>query len=232
MWRRLAISGETGEMGQSREACKVRVTDRVREVAGLFGLGLYEPRRQLWDGQVEVEISAGDVVLIVGNSGAGKSTFLGRVEAGLRRRSGREGAVRVQRLEEIAISTRLAVVDCFGGPVERALEMLSRAGLAEARVWLQRPRALSEGEQFRYRLAQFIAGRAQVLIADEFAAAVDRVTARVVAWQLGRFVRESVRGELPRAAVVATSHADVEEDLRPTVVVRVGEGSCVVERRR
>jgi len=30
MWRRLAISGETGEMGQSREACKVRVTDRVR----------------------------------------------------------------------------------------------------------------------------------------------------------------------------------------------------------
>jgi ABC-type ATPase with predicted acetyltransferase domain len=168
-------------------------------------------------------------VLITGPSGAGKSTLLRAAEAALRARSPRRPRLRIQRLEQISLTSRLAIIDTFDAPLERALEMLSRAGLAEPRLWLRRPCELSEGQQFRYRLARFMAGAAHVLIADEFTATLDRTTARIIAWQLGRFIRDSAAGGLPRAAMVATSHADLEEDLHPTRVLRIAEGTCTLE---
>src|SRR5207249_10363269 len=98
-----------------------------------------------------------------------------------------------------------------------ALRYLALAGLSEARLLLRSPAQLSEGQQFRFRLAQFLASTADVLVADEFAAPLDRVTARVLAWQLGRFVRASAQSPRPRAALVATSHTDFAEDLGATV---------------
>jgi ABC-type ATPase with predicted acetyltransferase domain len=204
----------------------VRLSERCREVAGLFGLmgDQAGARREV---RVMLEVKPGEVVLIRGASGTGKSTLLGRVEAALL-----AGGVSVMRLEEVALDENAAVVDCFGEPLERALEMLSRAGLSEARLMVRSPRELSAGEAFRYRLARFMAGEARVLVADEFGAVLDRTTARVVAWQLGRFVRVSAGGDRPRSAVVATSHEDLVEDLRPAVVVTMGDGGCQVERAR
>ncbi len=87
------------------------------------------------------------------------------------------------------------------------------------------PAELSEGQRFRYRLAQFFASDADILIADEFAATLDRVTARVVAHQLGKFVRAR-----RRAAIVATTHEDLAEDLRPALRIWKGFGDLVVIR--
>lgn len=201
-----------------------RFSERCREVAGLFGLTEGEAGRR-WETAVTLEVKPGEVVLIRGASGTGKSTLLGGVEARLRARG-----VSVQRLEEVALEERAAVVDCFGEPLEQALAMLSRAGLSEARLLVRSPGELSAGEAFRYRLARFMAGEARVLLADEFGAVLDRTTARVVAWQLGRFVRASAGGDRPRSAVVATSHDDLREDLHPAVVVTMGDVGCRVER--
>ena len=129
------------------------------------------------------------------------------------------------RLSEIAVERDRAVVDCFALPLEETLSVLSRVGLAEARVWVRRPCELSEGQQFRYRLAKFMASEAQVLFADEFCAVLDRVTAKVVAWNLSKFVRGSLGTGRPRAAVVATSHEDLCADLRPGVLVWKGLGA-------
>jgi len=150
--------------------------------------------------------------LICGASGSGKSTLLRAIEAKLR---ATKKPGQLQRLTDIPLTPDRAVVDCFSQPLAETLALLSRAGLSEARVWLRKPAELSEGEQFRYRLARWMASSAQVLLADEFCAPLDRITARVVAWQLGKFVRAS-----RRCAIVATSHEDLLADLQPTRVIR------------
>jgi len=188
----------------------VRETARTRAVQAMFGLEMAAGAAVR---KVEFTLCAGDVVQLAGPSGSGKSTLLRRIEAALRHRMSAGGLL---RLGDIALETDRAVVDCFAGPLEETLGVLARAGLSEARVWLRSPAELSEGEQFRYRLARFMASGAEVLIADEFCAALDRVTAKVVAWQLARHIRKS-----GRAAVVATSHEDLKRDLAPSQVVRL-----------
>ncbi|MGN6368188.1 MAG: ATP-binding cassette domain-containing protein [Phycisphaerae bacterium] len=205
----------------------VGVSDRVLGVAAMFGLAVERGAERVLFEAVELEVGPGEVVLITGASGAGKSTLLRRVAGELER----EGSLRVVRLEEIEIERDRAVVDCFELPVEVAVGLLGKAGLAEAHVLLRAPAELSEGQQFRYRLAKFFASEGDVLVADEFCATLDRVTARAVAFQVGRFVRESVGSARPRAVVVATTHEDLAEDLRPTVRVWKGVGGRVeIER--
>jgi len=187
-------------------------------VAGLFGVAIEDSRqRRLFD-DVEIPIAPGSVVLITGSSGAGKSTLL----RGLRQQL-KDTLV----LEEIDVPADRAVVDSFVSSLDETLTHLARAGLSEARLLLQSPATLSEGQLFRYRLAQFFAGGggAQILIADEFAAILDRVTARVVAYQLGRFIKTS-----NKTAILATTHEDLLEDLQPTVRVHVGLGGKVSVR--
>jgi ABC-type ATPase with predicted acetyltransferase domain len=55
-----------------------------------------------------------------------------------------------------------------------------------------------------------------VLVADEFAAVLDRVTAMVVA----RALRRAIDASAGLCAVVASSHDDLEAALLPDVVVR------------
>jgi ABC-type ATPase with predicted acetyltransferase domain len=215
-----ADGGSTGRRG------RVRLTDRGRTVAGLFSLDPTE-RWAPATPVVDVPVEPGAVVLITGPSGAGKTTLLRQTEAAMRARG-----MATLALEAIPVDRRRALIDTFPEPLERALQALSRAGLSEARLLLRPPARLSIGEVFRYRLARFMAGTVPVLVADEFTATLDRVTARVVAWQVGRFVRDSVRGAVPRAAVLATSHEDVEEDLQPTVVVRLSAAGVSVDRKR
>ncbi len=263
--RVLAVSGMFGiDAGEKRET---QDSKRKRSEAETQSSAL-SPGHFLWRGAVELEIGGGDVVLISGPSGGGKSTLLRRIEAALKKSEGtrvkdeggnandetrnakqgvdapletgnrkldtscsalstQSSALSVVRLSEIAVETDRAVVDCFACSLEETLAILSRVGLAEARLWVRRPSELSEGQQFRYRLAKFMASDSDILIADEFCAVLDRVTAKIVAWNLGKFVRGSVGTERPRAAVVATSHEDLCEDLRPNVLVWKGLGSEV-----
>lgn len=128
------------------------------------------------------------------------------------------------------------IVDCFGDePLTAILKRLGHVGLGEAWSYLRTPPELSEGQRFRLKLAMAMCEAARVaaspgrgraiLVCDEFAAVLDRLTAMIVA----RCVRRAIAATPQAAAVVATSHEDLRVALAPDVVVHCDFGTARVE---
>jgi ABC-type ATPase with predicted acetyltransferase domain len=127
-----------------------------------------------------------------------------------------------------------------------AAKMLATAGLGEAALFLRRPDRLSDGERWRLRLAVTVARlyrltghdrligqggriRPTLLVADEFAAVLDRTTAAGVARGLRRTIDRLARVGIPVAAAVATSHDDLQPALLPDRVERCEWGLGLAE---
>lgn len=215
----------------------------ARRVAEWFGL-LPEPARE--PSAVERSLAsqlpappaglalpaAGQILLIVGPSGGGKSALLRQLVA--RSRNVLPSAPMVLDVDRVRLG-RVPCVDQFGPDLQLALDLLSRVGLGEAYTYLRLPEELSDGQRWRLRLAVRLgqamrrhrsmrigaAGRRSlVLQADEFCAVLDRVSAAVVARSLRRTIDRLWRVGLPIGAVVVTSHDDLEPALLPDVVAR------------
>ena len=193
-------------------------SERAAVVAGWFGVE--KGREGEASFSVELpEIRGGEVWLIVGASGAGKSSVL----RGIRGRYPRERWI---DLSEMALPEDGGgcVVDCLPElSVEAALGALGRVGLGEVWTYLKRPGELSEGQRWRLRVAMGLLRKLPVdscqlpvvLACDEFGAVLDRITARVVA----RTVRRAISGEGNVCGVFATSHEDLVPALEPDVIV-------------
>lgn len=176
--------------------------------------------------------SQGQIMLISGASGSGKSSLLRQIQAHLADRS-RHLLI---ELNSIPLPEK-PVVDCFDSQLslDEVLHLLSRVGLAEAWTYLRTPAELSEGQRWRLRLGIAISlarsearsehPRHPVLICDEFAAVLDRVTAAVVSHAL----RRAISPESGISAVLATSHEDLRDALRPDRIVRCDFGKPQVE---
>lgn len=176
--------------------------------------------------------SPGQIVLIGGPSGSGKTSLLRQIQSHLADRS----QYHCIDLAGVALPDR-PVIDCFDSQfsLDEVLHLLSRVGLAEAWTYLRTPGELSEGQRWRLRLgiAMSLARQAMmsdkprqpVLLCDEFAAVLDRVTAAVVSHAL----RRAISAESGLCAVLATSHEDLADALRPDRTVRCDFGKAQVE---
>ncbi len=185
---------------------------RARELMRLFGMTVDGVARRAVRVRLSLRLEAGQICWIGGPSGAGKSLLLDALY---------DAAPPEQRvrIESIALRRDAAVIDCVDGPLEQTLEALSRAGLGDAWCLLRPPGMLSEGQQWRYRLAQAqISGRGLVF-ADEFCASLDATSARAVAYHLRRSADRT-----GCVFVLAGCREDVVDDLRPDVVVMAGQG--------
>ncbi|WP_310497610.1 ATP-binding cassette domain-containing protein [Sandarakinorhabdus sp.] len=184
-------------------------------------------RRPLLSG-MDLTFAAGAFTCLTGASGTGKTTILSLLagvclpDAGLvldgdtplsamreaARTAWRRAHVGMvfqtcRLIDVLTAAEHMALVARLRGHAEaeeNGLALLDRLGLADKKN--SRPGQLSGGEKQRVALAQALASRPRIVLADEPTAALDRTNAEFVAQTLRDYARQS------GAVVVAVSHDD------------------------
>jgi len=188
-------------------------------IAALHGVVMDWPGRAPL-GPLDLNVQVGEIIALVGASGAGKSTTL-RLLAGLETPSsgrvvraaeaGRTGFVFqsptllpwADALTNVALPLELAAVSRSEAR-ERAAAALTAMGLGERPS--ARPRQLSGGMAMRVSIARALVTAPDLLLLDEPFAALDSVTRR----KLIEDLHALWAGSDPRPAIVFVTH-DVEE---------------------
>ena len=190
---------------------------------------------------ISLEVAPGEILVVIGGSGCGKSTMLRAISGLDTPTQGRvllDGAVITAPHEQIGIIFQeprllpwLRVADNVGFGLEqrpreerraRVARALARVGLSEkARVW---PRELSGGEAQRVAIARAMAMDPPLLLMDEPTASLDPARRS----ELGETLRRLTAGG--RTLVITTHDDDFARDFADRVVI-LAEGEAVEEGR-
>lgn len=217
----------------------------IRNITKFYGSG--ESRFQVLKG-ISLQIEDGDLVVILGASGSGKSTFL-NIISGLERPDGgsifydgteitalSESALTAFRRENIGfifqqyyLLPNLSVdknvrmgADLAGNKDYK--EMIGAVGLGEKLH--KYPSELSGGEQQRVSVARALAKKPKVLFLDEPTGALDEQTGRQVLDYISRLQKE-----YGFTAIMVTHNQNIAE--MAEVVVRMKSGIiCEVSRNK
>ena len=172
----------------------------------MFGLSL-ERLKSPVNHKCEIKLKPGEICYITGPSGAGKTVLLEALYDAT-------GAEERLRLREVQLESEKSLIDCIEGDFFSALKVLSKAGLSDVFCVLNQPAKLSEGQQYRYRLARALVSDKKYIFADEFCSNLDRITAAVIAHNIRK-----TAGQSGKAFILASSHDDLLCDLLPDVVI-------------
>ncbi len=207
-------------------------TPNVLQVASMFGLGIEHEKTLTLVPSTTLRLEPGRLIFITGSSGSGKSTLLRLIRKAIHEND----MGHVFDLADLPALPDKPLVDCFPNrPLEQTLRLLSLAGLNDAFVMLRKPGELSDGQRYRLRLAQVMAmveanvlpDQLKIILADEFCATLDRITAKVIAHHVRRWVTMT-----HVCLIVATTHDDLLEPLRPDTLIdkQLGPYIDVIER--
>ena len=185
-----------------------RPTGRVVSVAEGFGLGLDQWEKFIVYDNAEFKIGPTDITYITGDSGSGKSVLLKALEKDIKQGMG----LSCINIADIQPEPDKPLIETIGGTLEEGLELLSKVGLNDAFLFLRRFKELSDGQKYRYRIAKMVESEAEFWVMDEFAATLDRDTAKIVAYNLQKLARQQ-----GKAVSAATTHTDLFGDLNPSV---------------
>lgn len=190
------------------------ITERTIQSAEAFGLGIDKEEAFVIYKDCKLKYKQGDIIYITGDSGSGKSWILKNIFAKL------ENSISI---DNIKVEEEEVMIDGVGKNISDALAKLNVAGLGDAFLYLRKYNQLSDGQKYRYKIAKFINNEDKnVWILDEFCATLDRVTAKVIAYNLQKIARK-----LGKTVVCATTHDDLLEELRPDTYIIKGYESDV-----
>lgn len=182
-------------------------SQRVLECAEAFGLGLEDKEFTVYD-NLSLDIQQGDVVYITGQSGSGKSLLLKELAKQI------AGHQEVADIDKVELQ-EIPLIDQVGESTDDAIRILNLAGLNDAYLFVRKPSELSDGQRYRFKVAKLMESGCPVWVADEFGAVLDRVTAKVVAFNIRKFARRC-----NATVIVATTHQDLLDELAPTLYVK------------
>lgn len=238
------MSGTESSPTHQTAAINEAVLVSLRDLCKGFPTASGEPVRVLSD--IDLDISSGAVVALMGPSGSGKSTLLHLLGAMLPADSGRilvdgQDIVAMRRRDLVAyrrtvgfvfqrfqLLPALSVLGNVLAPVlpmrpgkdvrERAVQLLDRVGLADRLDAI--PSKLSGGQQQRVAIARAVLSRPRLLLADEPTGNLDSTTGRQI---LDLLLEARDQDEV--TVVIATHDAAVAE--RCDGVVALSDGRVV-----
>lgn len=201
---------------------ETRSTKMIMDAFGLKGDTVYADVVQ----NVSVKASNGNIVLVVGTSGSGKSVFLNALDPD----KTLDGNLMVRRVGQLQHSAGwlrpmrddIPVFEALAEKFtpQRAFIALSRVGLSEALAFIKPFWMLSRGQQYRAMIADLLLRDEEVWLLDEFCSDLDAITAKIVAHNLRKQIIASGR----IAFIAAANHTHYLDALRPTKVLMLRSG--------
>jgi ABC-type transport system involved in cytochrome c biogenesis ATPase subunit/GNAT superfamily N-acetyltransferase len=176
--------------------------------------------------KTSVKASSGNIILVVGPSGSGKSVFLRALDpaadigANLKVTLGGHRKYTAGWLQRLRDDLPLFEALSERHTPSLAFSALSRVGLAEAFAFIKPFWMLSRGQQYRALMADLLLRDDSVWLLDEFGSDLDALTARIVAHNLRKQVVATGR----IAFIAAANHTHFIEALRPTQIVYLRSG--------
>jgi len=183
----------------------VERTARVALLEGLFDLAPTPEIVQRWTASLDLP-DDWNIGVIVGPSGCGKST-LARALFG-------------EHSDHYAWNPGLSLLDDFPSvmSLREIVDLLSSVGFASPPAWRKPYHVLSNGEQFRVRVARTLAEQPSLALIDEFSSVVDRVVAQSCSAALAKTLRRT-----GRRAVLVSCHYDILSWLEPDWIYEPAE---------
>jgi ABC-type lipoprotein export system ATPase subunit/GNAT superfamily N-acetyltransferase len=174
-----------------------RRTPRTSQLEALFDAPAGEKLAHTWSADLPLDERPWNIGLIVGPSGAGKTTVA-------RHLFGDMSAPEWPEDE--------AIVDAFPKDmlIKEITGLLSSVGLGSIPSWLRPYHTLSTGEQFRADVARQLAEHEDLAVVDEWTSTVDRQVAKVTSAATAKTVRKS-----KRRLVAVSCHYDIVDWLQP-----------------
>jgi len=182
---------------------------RTEKVVGMFDVPAAKKLRKEWRVNMPLEEKEWQIGLIVGASGAGKTTIARHVFGNDVYHSGYKWKA-------------ASILDDFDENLSATdiTDALSHVGFSSPPAWLLPYNALSNGQKFRCELARCLTDKRELIVFDEFTSVVDRNVAKISSHAVQKSIRKT-----NKKFVAVTCHFDVEGWLQPDWVYDVSSAT-------
>lgn len=138
-----------------------------------------------------------NIGIILGNSGSGKTTILKEIG----------------EIKDIQLDNNKPLISNFDWLTpQEASKLLTSMGLSSIPSWLRPYKLLSNGEQYRAKMAYIIGSSKteDIILIDEFTSVVDRNVAKAMSYSIQKYIRKN-----NKKIIIASCHYDILEWLMP-----------------
>lgn len=175
---------------------------RAKQVCGMFDVPVDQKSELKWKIKAPIEDKKWNIGLIVGPSGCGKTTIGKHLYPDL--------------IDKKLQWNGSSVIDDFNDnfTLEQITKAFSSVGFNTIPAWLRPYHVLSNGEQFRVRMARKILEENEIIVVDEFTSVVDRQVAKVGSHAIQKYIRRT-----DKKFIALSCHYDIIDWLQPDWII-------------